>query len=60
MIVVKIRKLPVYEDFHSTPYLLLKGKWFQRLGFNFHDTVEIVTYKDKIVIRKVKDPNRKI
>ena len=37
---------------------LLKGKWLQKLGFNFHNFVEVETYKDKIIIRKVKDPKK--
>ena len=63
---MKNRKILVYEDFHNTPYLLLKGKWLQKLGFHFHDTVEIKQYKveikqykDKLIITKVKDPNLK-
>ena len=65
---MKIRKLSVYEDLLYTesviyiyedssnrPYILLKGKWLQKLGFNFHNFVEVETYKDKIIIRKVKD-----
>ena len=36
-------------------YILLKGKQLQKLGFNFHNFVEVETYKDKIIIRKVKD-----
>ena len=31
-------------------YILLKGKWLQKLGFNFHDYVEIDTYEYKIII----------
>ena len=46
--IMKNRKILVYEDFHNTPYLLLKGKW-----------VEIKQYKDKLIITKVKDPNLK-
>ena len=56
---MKNRKILVYEDFHNTPYLLLKGKWLQKLGFHFHDTVEIKQYKDNLIITKVKDPNLK-
>jgi len=55
--VMKFRKLLVYEDSSDRPYILLKGKWLQKLGFRFHDVVEIKTYKDKIVIKKVKDSN---
>lgn len=54
---MKFRKLLVYEDSSDRPYILLKGKWLQKLGFHFHDFVEIKTYKDKIIIRKVKDSN---
>lgn len=54
---MKFRKLLVYEDSSDRPYILLKGKWLQKLGFHFHDVVEIITYKDKIIIRKVKDSN---
>ena len=50
--IMKNRKILVYEDFHNTPYLLLKGKWLQKL-------VEIKQYKDKLIITKVKDPNLK-
>ena len=57
--IMKNRKILVYEDFHNTPYLLLKWKWLQTLGFHFHDTVEIKQYKDKLIIKKVKDPNLK-
>lgn len=56
--IMKIRKLSVYEDSTNKPYILLKGKWLQKLGFNFHDYVEIDTYEDKIIIRKVKDPKQ--
>lgn len=56
---MKSRKLLVYEDSSDRPYILLKGKWLQKLGFRFHDVVEIETYKDKIVIKKVKDSNPK-
>ena len=56
---MKNRKILVHEDFHNTPYLLLKGKWLQNLGFHFHDTVEIKQYKDKLIITKVKDLNLK-
>ena len=55
--VMKFRKLLVYEDLSDRSYILLKGKWLQKLGFHFHDVVEIKTYKDKINIRKVKDSN---
>ena len=58
VILMKIRKLSVYEDFTNKPYILLKGKWLQKLGFNFHNFVEVETYKDKIIIRKVKDPKK--
>lgn len=54
---MKFRKLLVYEDSSDRFYILLKGKWLQKLGFHFHDVVEIETYKDKIIIRKVKDSN---
>lgn len=54
---MKFRKLLVYEDSSDRPYILLKGKWLQKLGFHFHDVFEIKTYKDKIIIRKVKDSN---
>jgi len=57
---MKIRKLSVYEDSTNKPYILLKGKWLQKLGFNFHNFVEIETYKDKIIIRKVKDPKKSL
>lgn len=52
---MKIRKLSVYEDASNRPYILLKGKCLQKLGFNFHNFVEVKTYKDKIIIRKAKD-----
>lgn len=52
---MKIIKLSVYEDASNRPYILLKGKWLQKLGFNFHNFVEVKTYKDKIIIRKAKD-----
>ena len=55
---MKNRKLSVYEDSTNKPYILLKGKWLQKLGFNFHNFVEVETYKDKIIIRKVKDPKK--
>lgn len=57
---MKIRELSVYENSTNKPYILLKGKWLQKLGFNFHDCIEIETYKDKIIIRKVKDPKQKL
>ena len=53
---MKIRKLSVYEDVSNRPYILLKGKWLQKLEFNFHNFVEVKTYKDKIIIRKTKRP----
>ena len=52
---MKIRKLSVYEDASNRSYILLKSKWLQKLGFNFHNFVEVKTYKDKIAMRKVKD-----
>ena len=55
---MKIRKLSVYEDSTNKPYILLKGNWLQKLGFNFHNFVEVETYKDKVIIRKVKDPKK--
>lgn len=51
---MKFRKLLVCEDSSDRPYILLKGKWLQKLCFHFHDVVEIETYKDKIVIKKSK------
>ena len=57
---MKIRKLSVYEDSTNKPYILLKGKWLQKLGFNFYNFVEVETYKDKIIIRKVKDPKKSL
>lgn len=54
---MKFRKLLVYEDSSDRPYILLKGKWLQKLVFHFHDVVEIKTYKDKRIIKKVKDSN---
>ena len=41
---MKIRKLSVYEDSTNKPYILLKGKWLQKLGFNFHNFVEVETF----------------
>ena len=58
--IMKIRKLLVYKDFSNKPYIMLKGKWLQKLGFNFHDYLELETYEDKIIIRKVKDPKPKL
>ena len=52
--VMKFRKLLVYEDSSDRPYILLNGKWLQKLGFHFHDVVEIKNYNDKIVIKKEK------
>ncbi len=57
---MKIRKLLVYKDFSNKPYIMLKGKWLQKLGFNFHDNIEILTCKNKITIRKIKDPKQKL
>ena len=57
---MKTRKISVYEDFNKTIYILLKGKWLNKLGFSFHDSLIIEPFKDKIIIRKVKDPNHKI
>lgn len=54
---MKTRKLSVYQDFYSKPYIVLKGKWFQELGFKYHDKVQISTYKDKVIIERIKDPN---
>lgn len=34
VILMKIRKLSVYEDSSNKPYILLKGKWLQKLGVN--------------------------
>lgn len=51
---MKIRKLSVYEDASNRPYILLKGKWLQKLGFNFHNFIEVETYIDKIIIKKIK------
>ena len=58
--IMKIRKLLVYKDFKEKTYIMLKGKWLQKLGFNFHDYLELETYEDKIIIRKVKDPKPKL
>ena len=58
--IMKIRKLLVYKDFSNKSYIMLKGKWLQKLGFNFHDYIELETYEDKIIIRKVKDPKPKL
>lgn len=57
--IMKNRKILIYEDFHTTPYLPLKGKWLQKLGFLFHDTIGIKQYKDKLIITKVKNSNLK-
>lgn len=43
---MKFRKILVYEDSSDRPYILLKGKWFQKLDFHFHDVVEIKTCKE--------------
>ena len=53
---MKIKKLLVYEDSTDRPYILLKGKWLRRLGFDFHNRLELELYKDKIIIKKAKDP----
>lgn len=53
---MKIKKLLVYEDSTDRPYILLKGKWLRRLDFDFHDRLELELYKDKIIIKKAKDP----
>lgn len=45
---MKIKKLLVYEDSTDRPYILLKGKWLRRL--------ELELFKDKIIIKKAKDP----
>ena len=42
---MKFRKLLVYEDSSDRPYILLKRKWLQKLGFHFHDVVEIKLIK---------------
>ena len=57
---MKIKKLLVYEDSTDKPYILLKGKWLQKLGFNFHDVIVVEYHKDKIIIRKEKDPKVKL
>ena len=57
---MKIRKISVYKDFKENPYIMLKGKWLQKLGFNFHDNIEISTCKNKIAIRKIKDPKPRL
>lgn len=59
-LIMKIRKISVYKDFKENPYIMLKGKWLQKLGFNFHDNIEILTCKNKITIRKIKDPKPKL
>lgn len=51
---MKIKKLLVYEDSTDRPYILLKGKWLRKLGFDFHDRLELELYKDKIIIKKQK------
>ena len=56
MQVMKINKLLVYEDSTDRSYILLKGKWLRKLGFNFHDRLELELYKDEITIKKAKDP----
>lgn len=53
---MKIKKLLVYQDSTNKPYIMLKGKWLQKLGFNFHNYINLELYKDKIIIRKAKDP----
>ena len=53
---MKIRKLLVYEDATDRPYILLKGKWLQKVGFNFHDSIKLEITKEKIIITKIKDP----
>lgn len=58
--IMKIRKISVYKDFKENPCIMLKGKWLQKLGFNFHDNIEILTCKNKITIRKIKDPKPKL
>lgn len=58
--IMKIRKISVYKDFKENPYIMLKGKWLQKLGFNFHDNIEILTCKNKITIRKIKDPKPRL
>lgn len=46
---MKIRKLSVYEDSSNKPYILLKGKWLQKLGFNIHNFVECKRPKEMIL-----------
>ena len=53
---MKIKKLLVYQDSTNKPYIMLKGKWLQKLGFNFHNYIDLELHKDKIIIRKAKDP----
>lgn len=60
VVLMKIRKLSVHKDFKENPYIMLKGKWLKQLGFNFHDKIEIITSKNKIVIKKIKDPKQKL
>lgn len=60
VVLMKIRKLSVYRDFKNKPYILLKGKWLKQLDFNFHDKIEIITSKNKIVIKKIKGPKQKL
>ena len=57
---MKIRKISVYKDFKENPYIMLKGKWLKKLGFNFRDNIEILTCKNKITIRKTKEPKPKL
>ena len=52
---MKIIKFSVYEVSSDRPYILLNGKCLQKLGLNFHNFVKVENYKDKIIIRKVKD-----
>lgn len=51
---MKIKKLLVYELFNKRPFIMLKGKWLQELGFNPHDLIELKLYKNKIIIKKLK------
>lgn len=51
---IKTRNLTVYSDSRNIPYILLKGKWLKEIGFNFQDKIKVNTFKNKLVIEKVK------
>ena len=57
--ILTVSRISPYSDsrgrFIEVPLIRLQGRWFERLGFHVGSKVQVLAYKDKIILKLVKE-----